>query len=211
MNPKGIAEALGADVLAALYKCFVGIDRIMTFEHLIYISQVEYAEKNGGRDTPSAERNMHVLFLLLAGTLYELGDALQQLTSAKCALKLSDRSVWNPVNELRKKWHKDPMGAKIRNGFSHHLGDIDDFKRGIEDGPAEVELIRGHTELRYGARFIEPWDALFRAAAFDFAEYEAFARRTKEDHEALPEHMVELLSELLTANGIDVVDERRAS
>jgi hypothetical protein len=40
-NPQAMAELVGIDLLAALYKCFIGIDRVTTLEHLIYISQVD--------------------------------------------------------------------------------------------------------------------------------------------------------------------------
>jgi hypothetical protein len=208
-NPKAVADVIGVDLLASLYKCFVGIDRLTTFEHLIYISQVDYAKRNGGRDTPSAERNMHVLFLLMAGTLHELGDALQQLTSAKAALKIKDKGVWGPVNELRKRWHKDPYASQIRNGFSHHLGELDTFKQGIAASPDQVELMHGQTSLRHGARFVEPWNALMRAEKIEDEEFDAFVKKTQEAHDKLPEHMVRLFTELLSSNGIDVVDERR--
>lgn len=208
VNPKGIADVIGADVLAALYKCFVGIDRVMAFEHLLYLSQVSPDGKPGWRDTASAERDMHVLFVLLAGTMYELGDALQQLASTKCALKIGDKTIWEPINELRKQWHKDPMASKIRNGFAHHLGDLGDFRRGIENSPDEVELTRNEGERRHGGRFIEPWAALLRAADFDNADFDTFVRKTQAGHESLPDHMIALFAELLFGHGIEVVDER---
>lgn len=40
-NPREIAKAIGADVLAAFYKCFAGSDRLMTLEHLVFISDEE--------------------------------------------------------------------------------------------------------------------------------------------------------------------------
>jgi hypothetical protein len=204
-----MADVIGIDVLAALYKCLVGVDRITTLEHLIYISQVDYANRNGGRDTPSAERNMHLLFLLMAGTMYEVGEALQQLTSAKAALKVKDKTVWEPINELRKSWYREPYASKIRNCFSHHLGELDSFKRGIEKSPDQVELLRGQTTLRHGARFLEPWNALLRGEDLQDNEFDAFVKKTQAGHDSLPEHMVKFFAELLSANGIEVVDERR--
>lgn len=154
-QPKQVAKIIGADVLAAFYKCFVGIDRLMTLEHLVFISQIEHAAQNGGRDTPSAERDMQLLAFLLAGTLYELGEALQQLTSAKCVLLLRDREAWTPINKFRKEWHKNAYAAKIRNGYSHHLGEIDTFKSGIEESPG-----RGRVDCR--AHNSAPWRSIHR-------------------------------------------------
>jgi hypothetical protein len=214
-----MADVIGIDLLAALYKCFVGVDRIATLQHLVFISQIDYASRNGGRDTPSAKRNMRLLFLLMAGTMHELGDALQQVRSAKAALKIKDENVWKPINELRKRWHKAPYASKIRNGFSHHLGELDAFKQGIAKSPDQVELLHGQellhdrAALRFDARFVEPWDALLRAEDEDDEdqddEFKAFAEKTQADHGSLSEHMMKLFTELLSANEIEVVDECR--
>ena len=207
-HPRELNAILGDDILAVMYKCFVGVDRIATLEHLIHISQIDYAPRHGGRDTPSAERNMHLLFLLLSGTLYELGGALQQLCSAKCFQKIANKSKWEPLNELRKQWNNESFASRIRNGFSHHLGEIGDFKRGIDCSPETVELAKGEGSRFHMSRFVEPWDALLRAENISTDAFDQFIQKAQKSHSALPELVTELFRELLLSNGVDTADER---
>jgi hypothetical protein len=204
-NPRTIAKAIDPDVLAAFYKCFVGIDRLLSLEHLIYVSQLDYASRHGGRDTPSAERNMHMLVLLLAGGLYELADAIQELTSMKCVHLVSDRSIWHPINQFRKQWYKNAYAARIRNGYAHHLGEISTFRAGIDGSPDEVELICGDNPRRHGARYIEPVNALMRGDELDDMDFDSFVKKTQRSHDTLPDAVWTLFNEVLSVAGI-VVD-----
>lgn len=82
---------------------------------------------------------------MLSGTMYELGAALQGLCATGIVNRLgNDRSSWEPLNALRAQWNRDAFAKTIRNGFAHHLGEIDAYRTGIAhaDEPARFLVAR---------------------------------------------------------------------
>src|SRR5215471_2365769 len=84
IDVKAVAAAIGADVLGGFYRLFVAADRIVSLEHLLVLNHEHVIP-----DSQAYDRNLHHLVLLLAGAMYETGDALQGLTSTKFGVKLA--------------------------------------------------------------------------------------------------------------------------
>src|SRR5262249_19732765 len=114
-NPQAIADKIGDDVLAAFFKCFFGIERITAIQHFILLNYEHSQKPDIGRSV-AVERNENMLMLTMAGTMYELGIALQHLQATKVVVNLKDRSAWEPLNEMSKHWTTDSMANQIRNG-----------------------------------------------------------------------------------------------
>lgn len=212
-NPKAIAAALGPNVLAAFYKCFVALDRIQAIEHLILITN-EHSRTEAGADdvvhhnrSPSVERDFHFLMLMIAGTMYELGNALQQLVSTKVVMGLKDRSAWEPLGAMSKRWQRDPMASKMRNGFAHHLGELDAYARGIANSRDTVVLETGRTLRQGESRFVAPLDALLFGEAIEDERLEPFLERMSADHRALADHLHRFFATVLREHGIALIND----
>jgi hypothetical protein len=205
INPKAIREKVGRDILAAILKCFVGTDRVMTLEQMLDLNARHIAT-----DSPAHDRNLHVLVFLMAGTLYELAAALQELCNAKVVEKMADTQPWTAVNDARKQWHNDPLMAKFRNQLAHHLGDVEAYGRGIDamfDGDADLLLAKGY-EARHSEWYPAAWDALFRGVDIDDEGFQEGIRRTKKTHDALPDQLIAVFREVLKSCGIEAEDRR---
>jgi hypothetical protein len=83
-----------------------------------------------GYDTPEGRRNLNVLALSLAGTMHEVGEALQDLRKAGVERLVSNASAWEPLDSVRKRWHKQPIPSRVRNDLAFHLGDRATYERG---------------------------------------------------------------------------------
>jgi hypothetical protein len=136
-----IAKAIGEDAFAAFMRCFVGADRLKSLLHF-YIA----AEEKFGGIGPASERNFNVSWLLVVGTLHEVGDALQVLCSTQAHMKLKNQRPWLRLNKLRKTWYKQPLASRVRNQGGHHLGDMDVYKAGM----AKLSEMTLDTPLRVG-------------------------------------------------------------
>jgi hypothetical protein len=121
-----IATLIGEDVFAAFMRCFVGADRLKSLLHFYVTSEEKF-----GHVEAASERNFHVSWLLVVGTLHELGEALQGLNATKVHLKLPNRSRWKPLEKLRRQWYVHPVASRVRNQAGHHLGYLDVYKNGI--------------------------------------------------------------------------------
>jgi hypothetical protein len=157
-------------------------------------------------DKQAHERNTRLLMLLVAGTMYELGAALQSLCSTKVFLKVKDPASWEPLDKLRAQWNTNYYARTIRNEFSHHLGEMPTFLEGIahEDAPSPAVLYTRRSQHRFAGQLLEPWNALFRAKKISDADMRTFIRKTREGFETLPELLFAFFGELLQSCGIEV-------
>jgi hypothetical protein len=208
-NPLGIADKLGRPVLAAFLKCFMGVERILTFEHLMYLNN-EASKAPSITDEHSFTRNLMILGFLLQGTMYEVGEALQDLCSAKVAADPTIRSAWAPLDALRAQCHKDDYASTIRNNFSHHLGERDAYELGIEqlvvnNGKDPLVLYETNGGRRHTGRYAAPWDALFSAHNIQDNEIDEFIKRSQQAHNNLPDLVFEFFRAVLDARGIPVL------
>jgi hypothetical protein len=206
VNPQAIVHVVGRAVFAAFLKCFVATDRVMTLEQMLQLNSLHVA-----KDSPAQNRNLQVLAFLMAGTLYELGDALQELCDAKVYEKLSDKSSWTPVNEARARWHKNKLMSKFRNQLGHHLGDPDVYTKGLDamlQGNADLLLARGRGRARHSDEYPGAWDALFQGTDIDEAAFQQGLLLTKTTHLELPDQLLAVFAEVLDSCGIPVLDQR---
>ena len=75
LEPSALASKIGGiKVLLAFQKCFNGANRILSYEQLL-----DFSRERIGYESPAGVRNLHILVMSLAGTMYEIGDALQDL------------------------------------------------------------------------------------------------------------------------------------
>lgn len=206
-HPKALGDLIGRDVLAAFYKCFVALDRVTAIGHLIFITHQHSEQLPAGRHTPSIERDYQMLMLMMVGTMYELGVALQNLLASKVVANLADRSTWAPLDEMRKRWQNDPMANKMRNGFAHHLGDVAAYARGIEKS-ADIVVFQRGTGMGPGKdRFIAPWDALLAGEGIRDEDLKPFLQRMSSDHLGLRERLFDFFGTVAQSRGVAYVDE----
>jgi hypothetical protein len=208
-NPQGIADAIGPKVLGAFLKCFMGVERIVTFEHLIYLNEQARKQPGPEADEQSFDRNNLTLAMMLAGTMYEIGEALQQLCNAKVAVDPKLRQAWAPLDMLRKEWNTDKYAAMIRNGFVFHLGDIDKYTEGVAKLTMDPAILFETTgSMRVSGRYHAPWNALFKAHKIVDEEIEPFVKRTQKAHVELPEFLYAFFRAALDARGVPVTFEK---
>lgn len=199
---KAVAAIIGEDVLAHFYRCFVATDRIVALESLMVLNATQL-----DRDSVASERNMHHLVLLLAAAMYEVGDALQGLTSGPFGRKLQTMAAWAPLNQMRAEWNKEAFASKIRNGFAHHFGEIEKYRVGIRQGPVSAVIEVGEGHRLHDGRVIEPWNALLRGEEVNDAQMDAFVKKSRDAHTQLPELVTALFHEVLTAAGVAIRNE----
>jgi len=212
-NPLGIAGKISPQVLAAFFKCFMGVERVLTFEHLMYLNH-EASQSPTLTDGHSFTRNHMVLAMLLAGTMYEVGDALQDLCSARVAEDPSMRDSWGPLDKVRAQWYKHDYASKIRNNFSHHLGEREKYAEGLEKliantGQDPVVLYETDGGRRYTGRYRVTWDVLFQAHDIQDEQMKPFVKRTQEAHNDLPDLVFNFFREVLDARGVPVIHDPR--
>jgi len=212
-NPKAVADAIGVEPLAAFYKCFVGVDRVVTLEHLLYLNEGFAKTEPDGRDSFAFERNLSVLIIMLAGTIYEVANALQDLQSTTVVKNLKDKSTWEPLNEMRKKWLNDPMATTVRNGIAFHLGERNDYVKGIENSPDPAILIEARTMKEKWSRFVAPWEALLFGVGIKpgaMSDFEEYVKRLRAAHTELPLKIYPFFNAVLSEHGIKILDELTA-
>jgi len=147
------------------------------------------------------------LVLLLAAAMYEVGDALQGLTSGPFGRKLQTLAAWAPLNQLRAEWNKEAFASKIRNGFAHHFGEIEKYRAGILQGPASAVIEIGEGSRLHNGRVIEPWNALLRGEEINLAQMDNFIKKSLDAHMKLPELLTLLFHEVLTDAGVAIRNE----
>ena len=184
VDAKAIQVAIGRPLFAAFLKCFVGVDRVMSLEQMLELNQ-HHLE----RDSPAHDRNLRVLVFLMAGTLYELGEALQELCSARVTERMADKNEWTPINAIRKQWHTNPLMSKFRNQLAHHLGELEAYGKGLDatlGADTQMILSRGRGQTRYADESPAAWEVLFRGVEISNAEFQQGIVLTRETHLRIP-------------------------
>ncbi|CAN5908603.1 hypothetical protein BH11MYX3_BH11MYX3_04710 [soil metagenome] len=209
-----VGAAMGERLLASFYKCFVGVERVLSYEHLLLLNyQGEQEHKHhrkpaaGPRlDAYAFSRNRRTLVLLIQGILYELGAALQEMCALKVIEKLGDRSVWEPINKARAGWNTDKYAKTWRNEFAHHLGELDDYVRGLHDPLTSgvVTLHAARSKYRHGGAFQAPLDTLLRGHDVKDDKVTAFAEKTRDTNRDLPDQFLALFYEVLRTTGVEL-------
>jgi len=214
-NPRGLANAIGVRVLASFYKCFMGTERILTFEHLMFLNEKASQQlPDETADEYAFDRNRMVLGLALAGTMYEMGAALQELTATGIARNLRERPCWLRLNELRSEWNREHFAARIRNSLAFHLGEMEHYVTGIEQLETDpVRLIGSNGIRRFSGRYEATWNSLFHGMGLQDNDMKTFVVRTQQAHDELPSLLNEFFREVLESFGvaIEVVHENPSS
>jgi hypothetical protein len=208
IEPEAVRNLVGARLFALFMKCFVGADRIVALDQLLRISRREQ-----GIDSPEALRNQMLAFWLIAGTMHELGSALQELCSAKVVMKMRrKRAVWGPLNKLRAEWNTSVMGSLMRNQLGHHLGETQLYEAGISEAirrrPRRLRFLDASGSAYHDGRYMLAWDAIHLGLNIEVKDLSKFMGRTKKAHEALPERLTAAFFEVLRTVGVPVEDRR---
>jgi hypothetical protein len=212
-NRPEISNLLGENVLVAFYKCLRGLDRIAALEHLMRLNNIAADAPQtgpGAADEFGYSRNRTLLGFLLASTMHEMGEALQELCSAIGVFPdLRELATWTPLNQLRGEWHTAQPSSVIRNQLGAHLGHRATYVEGIRAMAADpVLLFEAAGPHEYDGWYPAPTDALLAACRIEDAMMEAFVARQYDAHRALPALMFAFLADVLDTRGIPVVDER---
>ena len=182
-----LCDRVGLDLVAAFLKCFEGVDRVVVLEQMLVFSS-----RNLPEDSPSHRRNQRILVLMLGATMYELGEALQELCSAKVVEKMNDRSAWKPVNELRGRWRGDSRLAQLRNTFGFHLGHLDLYRAGLAARLAESDeqlFVRSEGTKRHDTECVLPFNALLAGAGIEDQWVKDVFTMTWNAHTELPDQL----------------------
>jgi hypothetical protein len=206
INPDAAVSRIGVDVLAAFFKCFVAADRISTFEQMLVFNANSLPE-----DSVAYERNLRTIVFLLASTMYEAASALQELTSVRVIERMKDKTLWEPLNQLRGQWHKDHLASVVRNQLGHHLGQLDNYKKGVAQQAESVDLLvyAADDELRLSTAFPGAWDALFGGLEISQEEIESVISETQKGHLVFHDLIAAAFGEVVRTAGIDVQDDRQ--
>ena len=207
-----VAAAVGERLLASFYKCFVGLERMLTYEHLIYLNHLGEKQNEKNELVPPVDahafaRNRRTLVFLMQGTLYEFAAALQEMCALKVIDKIGDRRVWEPIDKVRREWNTNKYASLWRNNFAHHLGELDHFVTGLRDpttsGVVTLNVIGGG-KFRHAGQFPAPLNTLFRGHDVQTEDVEAFAKKTLEAHTALPDQFLALFMEVMRTSGVEL-------
>lgn len=201
-----LREALGADVLAALCRCFVHADRLNSLTGFVFLSEGAY-----GKDSAPFNRDLQTMVWFVVGTLRELAKAVRALRSAmklRGILDLSSSS-WTELRQIEDRWENDAFFRKMRDQVAFHV-DPDMPATGIEAliGQRHVVLIEGigtehrHTFLRLGL------ESVFMGSEMDLPDFNRFMEAVGNDQKA-GQFVEEIFVQALTLAGV-AVEERAA-
>lgn len=201
----GLADRIGHDLFAAFLKCFEGAERIYALEYLMVCN-----ERVLTRDSSKFDRNFRMLVNFIGATMYEVGEALEELNGARVVTKMNDPTKWEPLNELRKKWRNDHRLRTLRNTFGFHLGEPDLYREGLATKLRAAEDLlfeKGEGRKRHDGQVILAFEVLLEAEKIDEAWLRAVVTMTKDAHETYADLLHEVWKEVLETAGVDVVSE----
>lgn len=207
-NLQGMRDLIGVDLLAAFLKCFHGVDRLLSLEQLLMVNQRSLED-----GSIAQTRNLRLVAFYLASTMYELGDALQGLCSARVVERISDRAVWEPVNQLRGQWRGDARFGKIRNALGFHLGERDDYRTGIDrlvDQPTAAEslfYVHDGEGRRHEGECRLAFDSLLAGLSIDESDMHYVLAATRQAHVQLPDQLIAVWADVCETAGIPIVTE----
>jgi hypothetical protein len=204
-----VVAAVGERPFAASMKCFVGVDRLMAFEQMLFFNTKQLKE-----ESVAYTRNLRVLVMMLAGTLCELGDALQELNTALALRGLVDADAWKPLNECRKLWTGDARLRKARNQVAHHLGDRELYDRAlaavVADETVTDRIYHGDGSRRHDGETELGWGLVLVGLDMTADDFVALLKMTQEGHEGLPGLMGQFFLDLLQRCGVEIENRMEA-
>jgi len=205
-----VVSSVGTRLFAACMKCFVGVDRLMTFEQMLSFNVRELK-----LESIAYTRNLRVLVMMLAGTLYELGDALQGLNAALALSNLGDLPSWMPLNDRRKLWTNDASLRNARNQMAHHLGDSGLYEGALTSiaaaGADENCIYHCDGTKRRDGETELGWALLVRGLDIPEEQLMALLETTQAGHEDLPDLMAQFFGDLLDRCGVEIENRVEAS
>jgi len=153
------------------------------------------------------ERNMWTLVSMLWGTMREVTHSLDAMRKAGVRRCIKDDKVWNPLDDIRKRWSRD-LAIRIRNQLAFHTGDVELFIAGLDAWTVGQPLVlrrgqftEGHAYER-DSRSPFGFDLLFKGLGLSLADVTRFASEASSDHFALGHHLQCLLGEVLRVAGV---------
>jgi hypothetical protein len=200
-----VADRIGRDLLAAFLKCFEGIDRLLSLEDLLVLNN-KLEPSSPIRYT----RNLRLLVRSLGATMYEVAEALQELCWARVVEKMTDRDLWDPVNELRGRWRGDPRLASLRNELGFHLGKIELYRTGLLkllDVGEDHVFAKRDGDLRHEGEFSIASECLTVGHGMSLDDHREITDMTWEAHSELPDQLFLVWVDVLKTAGIEVTDE----
>jgi hypothetical protein len=211
-NPSSIAEKMGRDVLPAFLRCFVGVDRATSLMYMVLANEASRAPEN----SHARSRDTHLLLLLIAGTMHELGIAIEALGNLKLALpegpdRIKKLPTWKGMQEIWRRWSADRFGKRVRDQVSHHLGDLDVYDAGlrklasqptiqlyVSDGPSEAD-----------GSFEGAWAILERGLGLEYEDLRRIVAQTGDDVADVHRALNPIFGEVVNLAGIPVEDRRQ--
>jgi hypothetical protein len=154
-----ISKLISEKTFSAFQKCFIGADRLRSLFHFHSLNIKQNAE-----ECPASMRDFHVLWVLLIGTLHELGIALRDLFSAKVWEKIKAEPVRRQLDYFRKKLDQRII-KQIRDQAGHHLGDLDIYALGLAaytKTAVDLEWLISEGQGPNSYYTIGAWDLLMR-------------------------------------------------
>jgi hypothetical protein len=117
-NLANVSKSIGEEVLVQFCRCFIHADRLISLAHLYYLISVLYHE-----GTITRQRNFGTILWFSAGTLTELGQALENLRSAlkKRDLLEPGSTDWQTLTRVERLWHKNHVYRRLRNSVAFHV------------------------------------------------------------------------------------------
>ena len=205
-----VVSAVGTRLFAACMKCFVGVDRLMTFEQMLVLNVRELKV-----ESIAYTRNLRVIVMMLAGTLYELGDALQGLNSALAQRELGDLPSWKPLNDRRKLWTNNANLRKARHQMAHHLGESGLYEGALTSlavaGAGEDCIYHCDGTKRQDGETELGWALLLRGLDIPEEQLMALLAITRSGHEDLPDLMAQFFDDLFERCGVVIENRMEAS
>lgn len=207
-NPREIGQRIGVDVLGAFMRCFVGVDRSTSITNLLRLNE----EGGGAPGSHTRSRNQWFLLLLMAGTMHEVGEALQGLATKNVPSKMQDRSKWDALDKIRRRWHTNPVASKIRNQLSHHLGDPKVYTKGLEFqlGKRRLQLYCADGPVLGQGTYEGAWNSITRGLDLDLSDYMRLYGQMGSDVPELHRALLDVFLDVFRFAGIPDEDQRRA-
>lgn len=199
-NPGDIAQRIGSNLLAAFMRCFVAVDRTASLTHLVSLSE----QHGGPEDGHARNRNRWFLLLLMAGTMYEFGEALQGLAAQKVISKMGNRAKWDALDDIRRRWNKDPTASQIRNQLSHHLGDPMTYGKGLQVQLAtrRLQLYCSDGPEFWKGSYTGAWSSVTRGLDLELGDYLQFFSQMGADFVEVHEALVAVFVDVLRTAGV---------
>jgi hypothetical protein len=195
---EGIRQALGDELLGGFLRLFVWADRLQSLYHLAYWNDRELP-----RDSVAYERNLYTMVWFAGGILFEAADAIDQLAGAGVETHLSDRTAWDELRDMSRRWTNETRLRRVRNNIGFHC-DPEVMKRGIEAACAEGDRriimawddeTAGKTSLRAGL------ETLLQGMEMKVSEFGSIFEVLSEDHRRFSDLVQAVFRQVLVKHG----------